>query len=148
MTRKFYFLFALSLLGLAPNFVRAESAQVEVILVMASNSGQGVDAQLKPYAETLQRLFRFSTYEQKDRKVLSIDAPGGMTTNLFGGTQLQLDLEALTDGKLPVNLDWRRGEQKLLRTSLRLNPKTPAVVGGPQAEDNTGTYLLIVKWRG
>lgn len=124
-----------------------QNAQIEVILVMASNSGEGVDPKLEPYAETLERLFRFSTYQQKDRKVLSVNIPGGTTTNLFGGTKLKLGLKPLEDDKLPANLDWRRGDQKLLRTMIKLNDGTPAVVGGPQAEDNTGTYLLIVKWR-
>ncbi|GHB98847.1 hypothetical protein [Cerasicoccus arenae] len=138
---------ALTLFCLTPCIAQAqERTKVEVILVMASNSNEGVDPQLKPYAETLQRLFRFSTYQQKDRKILSIEVPGGMTTNLFGGTSLQLGLQPIAGSKLPVNLDWRRGQQKLLTTLVRLNPGTPAVIGGPQAE-NTGTYLLIVRWQ-
>lgn len=147
-TRNFILALVFGLFALAPAQAQAqERTQIEVILVMASNSGQGVDQQLEPYAETLQRLFRFSTYEQKDRKVLSVSVPGGITTNLFGGTQLKVGTQAVSDGKLPANLDWRRGDRKLLRTMIRLNPNTPAVVGGPQAENSTGTYLLIVKWR-
>ncbi|WP_309398920.1 hypothetical protein [Cerasicoccus maritimus] len=133
--------------GLAPSFSQAQSpAKIEVLLVMASNSGQGVDAQLKPYAGNLQRLFRFNTYQLKDRKVLDMTAPGGRNTNLYGGTDLQLGAEAVSDGKLPINLDWRRGKEKLLRTMVRLNPNTPAILGGPQSTNNTGTYLLIVRW--
>ncbi len=146
--RNLILFFALSLFALVPARAQAqERAQINVILVMASDSGEGVDPQLKPYAETLERLFRFSTYQLKDSKQLAVNIPGGATANLFGGTQLKLGLQAPQEGKLPVNLDWRRGDRKLLKTLVRLNPNTPAVIGGPQAANNTGTYLLIVQWR-
>jgi len=140
-------LFALSSAHAQEEAKEQQRQQVEVLLVMASDSGAGIDAELKPYTETLERLFRFNSYELKDRKELEIDAPGGMSANLYGGTKLKLGLKAIQDGKLPANIDWRRGKQKLLRTMVRLNPDTPAVLGGPQAENNTGTYLLIIQWR-
>ncbi|MGE9295593.1 MAG: hypothetical protein ACQKBV_04835 [Puniceicoccales bacterium] len=148
MIARLFILLTAFAFALAPTSAQAqETARIEVILVMASNSGQGVDPSLKPYADTLQRLFAFNSYQQRDRKQLSIPMPGGQTTNLFGGTTLQLGLQLPADGKLPVDLNWQRGKEKLLRTVLRLNPGTPAIVGGPQAENNTGSYLLIVNWR-
>ncbi|MEO0795095.1 MAG: hypothetical protein AAFX93_08035 [Verrucomicrobiota bacterium] len=140
-------LFAL-LLGFTTQRAAAqESTKVEVILVMASNSGKGVDSSLKPYAGNLQRIFNFNSFQQRDRKTLNISIPGGTSTNLYGGTRLRIGLQAIKDGRLPADIDWSRGRDRLLKTLVRLNPGTPAIVGGPQAEDNTGSYLLIINWK-
>ncbi|WP_269540915.1 hypothetical protein [Cerasicoccus fimbriatus] len=138
----------LLILAIAPGLAHAEEAvQMEVILVLASNTGQGVDPALQPYAANLERLFRFNTYQQRDKKTMTISVPGARNVNLYGGTDLQLGLQAVSDGKLPVNLDWRRGKEKLLRTMIRLNANTPTIIGGPQGPNNTGTYLLIIQSR-
>ena len=130
----------------APSLEAADSARVEVILVEAGNGDGGVDSSLKQYAGTLQRLFRFGSYKQVNRKSLQLDVPGKGSVTLSGGQQLTLSSDGGSKGGLVAELTWSRGSKRLLHTRIQLRPGSPAVLGGPSTGKG-GSYLLILTMR-
>lgn len=120
----------------------AARASIEVILVKAGDGGGGVDRSLRPYASTLQRLFRFKSYEQAGRTTLQTSVPGESSRNLAGGQSITISASPSSKG-LKADIDWSRGSKRLLHTRIHLQPGRPAVLGGPRSND--GTWLLILR---
>jgi hypothetical protein len=120
----------------------ADNARVEVILVRAGNGEAGVDAALRPYASTLQRLFRFQRYEMVSRKSMRLSLPGDGSVSLSGGQELTVSAASSGSG-IKADIDWTRGSKRLLHTRIQLRPGSPAVLGGPRSE--SGTWLLILQ---
>jgi hypothetical protein len=127
---------------LAGSLQAAESARVQVILVEASNSGEGVDGSLRQYAGTLQRLFRFKSYKQVTRKSMNLEIPGQGSVSLSGGQSLTLKSSG-SKRSVSADLTWSRGSKRLVHTRLQLRPGSPAVLGGPSSGSG-GNYLLIL----
>lgn len=140
-------LLTLCLAAAAAPLQAADSARVSVILVEASNSGSEIDSGLRPYAETLQRLFRFASYRQVGARVLSLQMPGIGAVDLPEGMRLQLESAESDGGALRSNLTWTRGNQRLLHTRITLRPGQPALLGGPPSGKGGGTYLLLLELR-
>ncbi len=120
------------------------NARVSVILVEASNDGGGVDSSLRPYASTLQRMFRFNTYKQASRGSVRVTVPGEGGTALPGGQQLTLKALEGSGGRLVAEVNWTRGGKSLLRTRIQLRGNNPAVLGGPRSGSGA-TQLLILR---
>ncbi len=140
-------LILLPVLIAVPNPLLAqETARVEVILVEANNSGKGVDNSLRPYAATLQRLFRFNSYKALSKRSIRAKVPGGGSTSLPGGGELSLTVSGSDGRGLVAEAEWRRGGKRLLHTRIQLRSGSPAVLGGPRTRDGS-TQLLILTLR-
>lgn len=120
-------------------------ARVDVILVQAGNGGEGVDRSLRPYARTLQRLFRFKSYQQAGRRTARVDVPGETTVPLAGGQTLSLRTMRGGESALRAEVNWLRGSKRLLHTRIHLKPGVPAVLGGPRSGDGTWLLILVLK---
>lgn len=137
------------LLVILPSIAQAEpsqsaKAELQVILVEATNNGKGIDAGLKSYASNFQRLFRFDSYKEVQRSSAKLSLPGESNVSLSNGTTLAIS--ASNGGPtLLADLEWKRGRSSLLHTRLKLKRGTPAVLGGPRSKD--GNYLLIITWK-
>lgn len=138
---------AIALIGVTalwatPLQAAGDSARVSVILVEAGNGEGGIDGALRPYAGTLQRLFRFNSYQQLSKGTLRLDVPGTGSVGLAGGQRLTLKAGEAGRG-LMAELTWERGGKRLLHTRIQLRPGSPAVLGGPSTGKG-GNYLLIL----
>lgn len=122
---------------------QAGSPGLEVILVKAGNEKPGIDAALRPFASTLQRVFRFESYRMAGRQQLRV-VPGGRSVATFPGGQ-SLHVRSLESGPkgMKAEINWKRGRKDLLHTRISLRPGTPAVLGGPKSPE--GTWLLILR---
>lgn len=120
----------------------AKSMQWDIILVEASNSGDGIDPSLKQYAGTLKRLFRFNSYQKVGSKTASVTTPGTNKVQLANGQTLSIKTQRSQSG-ISADLNWSAG----IRARLSLRPGKPAVLGGPRTSKGGATYLLIVKMR-
>lgn len=140
-------LIACALLAPAPQAHAAtESANIQIILVEASNGDAGVAPSLRAFGPTLQRLFRFNQYREVNRRNLRVAVPGSSTTALGTGQRIELTAAPLEGRALPLELNWTRGSTRLVHTRIQLNPEHPAVLGGPRSESGA-TLLLIVQWK-
>lgn len=119
--------------------------RVEVLLVKAGNNGSGVDQALKGHAATLQRLFRFNSYTLAARRTVRLTVPGEGSASLPEGQSLSMRVAEAVDPSMKVEIEWRRGTQRLLQTRMDLGSGNPAVLGGPRDKD--GTWLLILQRR-
>lgn len=123
----------------------AQTAQLELILVEASNDGSGIGGSLKPYSDNLKRIFNFDSFRLVDRSTLRFDATGSRTAKLNGQT-VKVDFSGISSGKLEAKLDWSDGRRTMLRTGLKLKKSVPAVLGGPRTKSGDATYIILVRW--
>ncbi len=128
-------------IGWAPSVHAAE--RVQVILVQADNSGQGVEGSLKPYAGNLQQLLNFNTYRQVARKGIQLDVPGEGSASLPGGQTLLVKAGSQDGPAIIAEVTWMRGNKRLVHTRIQLRKGTPAVIGGPRGGD--GPLLVILE---
>jgi len=70
-----------------------DNARIEMILVQAGNGDGGVDSSLKPYAGTLQRLFRFKSYRQIKKQGMNLSIPGSTSASLGSGQTLKISAD-------------------------------------------------------
>ncbi|MDP4643518.1 MAG: hypothetical protein NWS71_03635 [Opitutales bacterium] len=143
-THTYFLASVLFLFGFITQNTFAESnvstVQIEVILVKASNGSDGIDPALRSYSNTLERLFRFKSYQQISRDSFKVDVPGKATAKLGQGNRLTIDAQSTRNG-IAADLDWSAG----IHARLNLKKGTPAVLGGPKIKDGDGTYLLIIR---
>ncbi len=116
------------------------SVQVKGTLILASNSGQGLDSSLKPYEGQLRRL-GFSSYKAIGRGGTGIRVPGTGTINFGRGMQANIKINAAPGRKIPVEVRWTEGRKTLVHTSGAL----PLLAGGPR--NPNGTLILILDGR-
>ena len=121
------------------------NAQLDVYLVKAGDGSGGVDKSLRPFASTLQRLFRFQSYALEGKRTVRLTVPGESSVNLTQGQQLTVKASEVQGPGLKAEVEWKRGGKRLLHTRINLRPGNPAVLGGPRSED--GTWLLILQQR-
>lgn len=142
-THKYTLACLLFLFGFIAQNTFAESststAQIEVILVKASNGSDTIDSSLRAYSDTLQRLFRFKSYQQVSRDSFKVNMPGKSTAQLGQGNRLVIDATPTRDGVV-ADLNWSAG----IHARLNLKKGIPAVLGGPKIKGEEGTYLLII----
>lgn len=122
-----------------------DRAEVEVILVRASNANAEVDGSLRAYASTLKRLFRFEGYRRAAGTRLRVSAGATSEAALASGQAVRLRAGRLEAAGLTAEVTWERGGTTLLQTRIQLRPGRPAVLGGPR--DGDGTWLLILNLR-
>lgn len=119
------------------------SSGLEVILVKAGNGKPGIDAALRPYASTLQRVFRFESYRMAGRKQLQVGSGRESAATFPGGQSLHVRSLDFGNKGMKAEINWKRGGKNLLHTRINLRPGTPAVLGGPKGPE--GTWLLILR---
>lgn len=139
------FLILLAICGVQAFGEAPDPVQVEVILVRASEGEAAVDANLKPYAATLQRLFRFDRYQTLARQNVTLQG-AQERVSLGSGQALRLQLDESSARRARVEVEWTRGSTRLLQTRIQLTDQLPAVLGGPRGED--GILLLLVVRKG
>lgn len=135
------------LLALLPTSLwAAESARVEVILVEARNGSSETDPSLSRYGATLQRLFKFDSYRKVSSNRMNLMIPGKGSAKLGEkGGSLTIEADAIQENSIRADLNWKRGQKRLLHTKLQLRKGTPAVLGGPRSD--SGSYLLLIVWK-
>ena len=121
------------------------TARIDVLLVSAGNGDGGVDPALKPYAGTLQRLFRFKSYNLVKKTGMKVDLPGGGSTSLPDGQSLKVNAKPSGDRTINADIEWMRGGKRLLHTGMQLRPGKPAVLGGPRSGEGTLLLILVVR---
>jgi len=122
-----------------------DNARIEMILVQAGNGDGGVDSSLKPYAGTLQRLFRFKSYRQIKKQGMNLSIPGSTSASLGSGQTLKISADESGKNVLRADIEWKRGGKNLLHTRIQLRPGNPAVLGGPKSEDGTWLVILVLR---
>jgi hypothetical protein len=124
----------------APPSASLPKIGVRVDSVVASDTHEGIDAQLTPMGPRLQSLFRYTTYHLVSHQekqtpmgtLLSFDLPGGRT--------LHVEPHAIEGDMIAMELILFQGERPLMTTDLKLRNHGVLIVGGPKYEEG----MLII----
>jgi hypothetical protein len=122
----------------------AERANIQAILVAASNERGATDRRLAPYEPNLRRILRFESYRflGEGSAALAIPAQGDIA--LGNGHRLELATEKSDEKTVRVRVQWTEGGRLLMNTVLVLRPGVPAILGGPTRGDKGEVYAVIV----
>lgn len=131
-----------ALLGVAATS-RAQGAQIEGILITASNQSGATDGRLAPYEPTLRRILRFESYHYVGSDSANLRVPGDAGLGIGDGHQLEVSTERADDRAIHVRVRWTGGGRTLMNTGLVLRPGVPAVLGGP-AKGNGEVYAVLL----
>ncbi|MEZ5277013.1 MAG: hypothetical protein R3F07_11585 [Opitutaceae bacterium] len=122
----------------------AESVSIKGILILASNDAGPTDSSLSKVEPTLRRLFKFEGYRQVGRTSTRVDVPGkGQLT--FGGDVLAIETTGDGGGTVRARVTWRRGDQTVINTTVRMKPGVPTLLGGPSARGGKGNLIVILE---
>lgn len=122
---------------------RAQSADVEGILITASNERGSTDGRLAQYEPTLRRILRFESYHYVGSDSTNLSAPGSGSLGLGDGHQLELTAERIEGRSVHVKVRWTANGRTLMSTGLVLRAGVPAVLGGP-SKGNGEVYAVIL----
>lgn len=125
----------------------ADRANLEGILITASNESGKTDGRLAAYEPTLRRILRFESYRFAGDGATSVNVPGEETLSIGRGHELAVTVER-SDGKaLHVKVRWTAEGRTLMNTGLVLRPGVPAVLGGPSTGNKSEVYAVIIVGR-
>lgn len=121
----------------------ADSVELRVGCVLASNSGQDFDERLVPLRARFTRLFRYTSYslvkEKKERVAIGskmgFDVPGGRYL-------LIVPKEIRKDGTVAVKVMLLEGSRPIVDTAVSLRSRGIFLVAGPQHDE--GALILSI----
>lgn len=134
----------LALLSSAASAQSADSVQLQATLIRASNDGNGTDRALLPFEPTLKRLFKYDSYELRNRSAAKVSLPGQARMNLGNGHHLEIGAQAAASDKVRFRIRWFQADDLLVNTTVVASRDRPTVLGGPSTEDVQGSLLLVV----
>ena len=142
------FILSLALLALTAGLVcsarAAERANIQGILISASNDSGETDRRLAAYEPTLRRILRFESYRFLGDDNASLGAAEKGHLSLGEGHELEIETES-SDGKsVRLRVRWIKGGHTLMNTGLILRPGVPAVLGGPSTGKKSEVYAVIL----
>lgn len=136
-----------SLCGLLSHARGADRADIQGILISASNERGATDGRLAAYEPTLRRILRFESFRFLGEDTASLNGPERARLDLGSGHQLEIETEP-SDGKgIHVRVRWVSGGRALMNTGLVLRPGVPAVLGGPSTGHKGEVYAVILVGR-
>jgi len=127
--------------GLLP---AAEAADIQAILISASNARGETDRRLAPYESTLRRVLRFESFQFLGDASASIAAPGERTLTVGHGHEIEVEATRADERAIQVKVRWSASGRPLMNTGLMLRPGVPAVLGGPSGGRPGEVYAVIL----
>jgi hypothetical protein len=135
---------ALLLIGFAPDWAHAQTVNLEAMLIHASNQSAAPDGRVSRVEPQLRRVFQFSHYRQIGSTRQTLGLPSQNRINLGHGYTLNLNTSD-QGGRVRAEVEWYQGGTRLLSTSVTQQRGVPAILGGPPYQE--GTLILILEFR-
>jgi hypothetical protein len=114
--------------------VPAGRVTIEVQVVHASDSADGVDPRLKSLASSL-RYLKFKGYRLLSAPSATLKAGADASFPLEGGRELSVTLVERDDARARVRVRIVRGAERMLDTTVSINRDGTFIVAGPAYED-------------
>jgi hypothetical protein len=125
-----------------PSSESPQKIGVHVDSVVASDTHQGVDAQLSPMEPRLHSLFNYTTYHMVNHQEQQTPMGTLVLFNLPGGRILHVQPRGIDGDMIVMELILFQGQQPLMTTELKLRNHGVLIVGGPRYEE--GMLILSI----
>lgn len=133
-------LIAVCLLAL-PSSAQAEGANIEALLILASNNPAPLDARLDKVEYRLRRIFGFETYRYYGSGSTVIALPGQSILALGNGNNLTINARS-KKGRIEAQIVWEKEGERVLNTTVAMSKNTPVILGGSTQPD--GTLIIVL----
>ena len=110
--------------------------------VVASDTNEGVDAQLTPMAPRLHSLFSYTTFHLVNHQEQQTPMGTLILFNLPGGRILHVQPRGMDGDMILMEMTLFQGEQPMMTTELKLRNHGVLMVGGPRYEQ--GMLILSI----
>ncbi len=134
---------ALAALGPVAAAQAAERVLVQVGAVLATNSGDHVDAQLAGMRRQLQHLFHYSSYQLMKRENRDVGWGDPVDVEIPGGRFLRVMPKSVAADRVSLNVILRQDSRVLMDTEFTLSGTGTVMVGGPRHGDG-----VLIIWIG
>lgn len=136
-------LIAIGLLACATG-VSAQTVTLEAKLIHASDRPAALDTRLDAIEFRLRRIFQFEHYGFLNETRTLITLPSQTRVDIGNG--YTLDVKASSrDGRIRAEIQWYRGSQRMMSTSVSQKRGVPAILGGPPHDG--GTLILVLEFK-
>lgn len=133
-----------ALVPLAPiSRAAAESASVQVILVIASNEKGPADRRLAPYEAALQRNLPESSFRLAGEGSATVGSDKPASVALAQGHRVEFRREA-SGGGILLAVQWKNGNETLVRGTMRAVPGEPFVMLWRPKSGNEVPLVIVV----
>lgn len=140
MKKIFYIMVAVLLCGVAT--ARAGVANMEALLIRASNDPAALNYKLDAVVPKLRKVFKFQSYDLIGEGNGSVNVPGSGTIDLGKGHSLEISLKGDKGDNYKAEIRWLQNGKVLFSTGAKMSRKEPLVLGGPK--DGNGTLIITV----
>ncbi len=125
-----------------PSTASPQKIGVHVDSVVASDTHEGIDAQLTPMGPRLHALFSYTTYHLVSHQEQQTPMGTLLFFNLPGGRILHVRPREIDGDMIAMELILFQGEQPLMTTELKLRNHGVLMIGGPRYEE--GMLILSI----
>lgn len=124
---------------------RAESATIRAMMILASNDAAPQDARLDKIEYKLRRIFGFEYYRFYGEGAAFLNLPGQSTIDLGHGFRLSISASESEDDKVRTSVQWFRGDETVLNTTVGMSRGVPVILGGISHEGGTLIVTLVAE---
>jgi hypothetical protein len=129
----------------AAGISRAESTTIRAMLILASNDGAPQDARLDKIEYKLRRIFQFEYYRFYGEGEVFLNLPGQATIDLGRGFRLSISASDSGDYKVRTSVQWFRGDEMVLNTTVGMSRGVPVILGGISQDSGKLIVTLVAE---
>ncbi len=123
----------------------ADSVQIQVDIILAQDTQNGVDPRLSNLQSKLNQVFHFTSYRLISRESFTLNSQGSSEISLPGSGSLSLQLVKLSGNQAVIQAEIHKGSFSILNTQFRLKRGGTVVLNGPaNAEGATIVGVSLV----
>jgi hypothetical protein len=122
-----------------------EVVTIQATMILASDQPTAQDPRLDNIEYKLRRTFRFEYYKHIGEGSAAVNLPGATVLNLGGGFQLNLAAADAGKGRVRAAVQWMRGGDAVLNTTVVMSRGVPVVLGGISHEGGTLIVTLVAQ---
>lgn len=124
---------------------RAEPVTIQATLILASNDAAPLDSRLDKIEYKLRRIFGFEYYRHYGQGAAVLNLPGQSTVDLGHGFRLSISTDSSKDDKIRTSVQWYRGDEMVLNTTVGMKRGVPVILGGISHEGGTLIVTLVAE---
>ena len=135
---------AVVLCAVAFSSAPAQTVTLDAKLIHASDRPAALDTRLDRIEYRLRRIFQFEHYAFLHEQQLPLTLPSRTRLDIGHGYTIDVNASA-RNSRVRAELQWYRGGQRLMSTSIAQRRGVPAILGGPPHEG--GVLILWLEFR-
>lgn len=123
----------------------AEPVSIQATMILASNDPAPLDSRLDKVEYKLRRIFGFEYYRHYGEGSVLLNLPGQSTIDLGHGFRLSIAASGSRDDKIRTTVQWFRGDELVLNTTVGMKSGVPVILGGISHGGGTLIVTLVAE---